>query len=97
MANFQFWGHQTKNVDFLLTNPHRKIFQIFKSQFRALRNIGATWHTPQKMGNFAKVHLAKKKKESIHGFMVKMSKMCFGRFYLSRLNGAADKPKIGAV
>ena len=77
MANVQFWSYQTKNVVFLLTNPSCKIFLILKSQFRALIAPMPTRHTPQKMGNFAIVHLAKENKKSIQGFIDKIGKMCF--------------------
>ena len=56
-----------------------------------------TRHTPQKMGNFAIVHLAKENKKSIQGFIGKIGKMCFEGWQLKRPIQSLNGPKIGGI
>ena len=90
-------GILNKKVQKIQKKIFFKIFQIFKSQFGALKNPPATRQTPQKLGNFAIVHHKKKEKKCRHGFIFKISKTCFGGCHCSRLNVSSDGPVMATV
>ena len=89
-----FWTKIIKNFK---KKKFQEFFQIFKAWFEWLITPVPTPHTPQKMGNFAKVHLAKKNWKSIQGFIVKIGETCFEGSQLKRPNQWPDGPKIGAI
>ena len=86
-----------KNYQKFQKKKFQEFFQIFKAWFEWLITPVPTPHTPQKMGNFAKVHLAKKNWKSIQGFIVKIGETCFEGSQLKRPNQSPDGPKIGAI
>ena len=86
-----------KNYQKFQKKKFQEFFQIFKAWFEWLITPVPTPHTPQKMENFAIVHLAKENKKSIQGFIGKIGKMCFKGWQLKRPIQSLDGPKIGAI
>ena len=74
-----------------------KFFWIFKIQFGHLRVEMQVRHVPHFLANCPRVHHAKKNQKCIHGFMVKLVKMCFGHDQLLRDLRAPDRHFEGQV